>query len=165
MATQKHIIVALVIDRPGVFNRISSLFRRRGFNMDSIAVGHSELPNISRVTIVVDGATTQVEQVRKQLEKNIDVVKVTDITTRDTVIRELALIKVHANTTTRSEIIQIVDIFRAKIVDVSSDSVTVEVTGDTQKVDTLYKLLKTFGIKEVARTGCIAMTRGDSTSI
>jgi acetolactate synthase-1/3 small subunit len=165
MATQKHIIVALVIDRPGVFNRISSLFRRRGFNMDSIAVGHSELPNISRVTIVVDGATTQVEQVRKQLEKNIDVVKVTDITTRDTVIRELALIKVHANTTTRSEIIQIVDIFRAKIVDVSSDSVTVEVTGDTQKVDTLYKLLKIFGIKEVARTGCIAMTRGDSASI
>ncbi|MDD4635469.1 MAG: acetolactate synthase small subunit [Dehalococcoidales bacterium] len=165
MATQKHTIVALVIDRPGVFNRIASLFRRRGFNMDSIAVGHSELPNISRVTIVVDGATTQVEQVRKQLEKNIDVVKVTDLTLRDTIIRELALIKVHANSTTRSEIIQIVDIFRAKIVDVSGDSLTVEVTGDTPKVDTLYKLLKVFGIKEVARTGCIAMTRGDNASI
>ncbi|MDD5486344.1 MAG: acetolactate synthase small subunit [Dehalococcoidales bacterium] len=165
MATQKHIIVALVIDRPGVFNRIASLFRRRGFNMDSIAVGHSELPNISRVTIVVDGATTQVEQVRKQLEKNIDVVKVTDITTRDTVIRELALIKVHANSNTRSEIIQIVDIFRAKIVDVSSDSLTVEATGDSQKIDTLYKLLKVFGIKEIARTGCIATTRGDNASI
>lgn len=165
MATQKHTIVALVLDKPGVFNRISSLFRRRGFNMESIAVGHSELPNISRVTIVVDGSTVQVEQVRKQLEKNIDAVKVTDITLRDTIIRELALIKVHATSTTRSEIIQIVDIFRAKIVDVSGDSLTVEVTGDTPKVDTLYKLLKVFGIKEIARTGCIAMTRGDNASI
>ncbi|MDD2471502.1 MAG: acetolactate synthase small subunit [Dehalococcoidales bacterium] len=165
MATQKHTIVALVLDKPGVFNRISSLFRRRGFNMDSIAVGHSELHNISRVTIVVDGSTVQVEQVRKQLEKNIDVVKVTDITQRDTITRELALIKVHANPGTRSEIIQIVTIFRAKIVDVSADSLTVEVTGDTPKVDTLYKLLKAFGIKEIARTGCIAMTRGDNASI
>ncbi len=165
MATQKHTIVALVIDKPGVFNRISSLFRRRGFNMDSIAVGHSEIPGISRVTIVVDGSSVQVEQVRKQLEKNIDIVKVTDITNRDTIGRELALVKVHANSSTRSEIIQIVGIFRAKIVDVASDSVTIEVTGDTSKVDTLYKLLKTFGIKEIARTGYIAMTRGDNTSI
>ena len=165
MATQKHTIVALVIDKPGVFNRISSLFRRRGFNMDSIAVGHSELPNVSRVTIVVDGSASQVEQVRKQLEKVIDIIKVTDITSRDTITRELALIKVHANSNTRSEIIQIVDIFRAKIVDVAAGSLTVEVTGDEQKVDTLYKLLKVFGIKEIARTGYIAMTRGDNASI
>jgi len=165
MATQKHTIVALVMDKPGVFNRISSLFRRRGFNMESIAVGHSELANISRVTIVVDGSTVQVEQVRKQLEKIIDVVKVTDITMRDTITRELALIKVHANSNTRSEIIQIVDIFRAKIVDVAGDSVTVEVTGDSSKVETLFKLLKVFGIKEIARTGYIAMTRGDTASL
>ncbi len=165
MATQKHTIVALVIDKPGVFNRISSLFRRRGFNMDSIAVGHSEKQNISRVTIVVDGSNVQVEQVRKQLEKNVDIVKVTDITNRDTITRELALIKVHANSTTRSEIIQIVDIFRAKIVDVAPGSLTVEVTGDQAKVETLYKLLKVFGIKEIARTGYIAMTRGDNASI
>ena len=165
MATQKHTIVALVIDKPGVFNRISSLFRRRGFNMESIAVGHSELSHLSRVTIVVDGSTVQVEQVRKQLEKIVDVVKVTDITARDNITRELALIKVHANSTTRSEIIQIVDIFRAKIVDVAADSVTVEVTGDNAKIETLYKLLKVFGIKEIARTGYIAMTRGDMASV
>jgi len=165
MATQKHTIVALVIDKPGVFNRISSLFRRRGFNMESIAVGHSELPHLSRVTIVVDGSTVQVEQVRKQLEKIIDVVKVTDITSRDNITRELALIKVHANSATRSEIIQIVDIFRAKIVDVAADSVTVEVTGDNAKIETLYKLLRVFGIKEIARTGYIAMIRGDIASV
>ncbi len=165
MATQKHTIVALVIDRPGVFNRISSLFRRRGFNMESIAVGHSEMPNLSRVTIVVDGSTLQVEQVRKQLGKIVDVVKVSDITGTDTISRELALIKVHAGSQTRSEIIQIVDIFRAKIVDVAVDSLTIEVTGDEAKVETLYNLLKGFGIKEIARTGYIAMTRGDSSSL
>ena len=160
MAATKHTLVALVADKPGVLNRIASLFRRRGFNIESIAVGHSEQPHLSRVTIIVDGTTTSVEQVRKQLDKVVDVVKVSDITGDDIVIRELALIKVRATSATRSEIIQIVDVFRASIVDVSPDSVTIEVTGDEEKVTSLYNLLRSFGIKEIARTGRIAMTRG-----
>ncbi len=160
MATTKHTIVALVQDKPGVLNRVASLFRRRGFNIDSIAVGHSETPNLSRMTIVVVGTSSIVEQVRKQLDKVIDVVRVTDITDTDLVARELALIKVKATSATRSEIIQIVDIFRADIVDVAQDSLTVEVTGDEEKIDSLYDLLSGFGIKELARTGRIAMSRG-----
>ena len=161
MATTKHALVALVEDKPGVLNRMASLFRRRGFNIESIAVGHSELPHISRMTIIVDGTTTMVEQVRKQLDKVIDVIKVSDVTGEGTIARELALIKVKATSANRSEIMQIVDIFRANIVDVASDSVTVEVTGDEQKVNSLYNLLRGFGIKEIARTGSIAMTRGN----
>ena len=160
MATTKHALVALVEDKPGVLNRVASLFRRRGFNIESIAVGHSELPHISRMTIIVDGTTAMVEQVRKQLDKVIDVIKVSDVTGEGTIARELALIKVKATSANRSEIMQIVDIFRANIVDVASDSVTVEVTGDEQKVNSLYNLLRGFGIKEIARTGSIAMTRG-----
>jgi acetolactate synthase I/III small subunit len=160
MVSSKHIITALVSDRPGVLNRVASLFRRRGFNIDSIAVGASEIPDVSRMTIVVDGATTLIEQVRKQLDKVIDVIKVTDITGENTITRELALIKVKSTTQTRSEIMQIVDIFRAKIVDVAIDSLTVEVTGDEAKVASLYNLLKGFGIKEISRTGVIGMTRG-----
>jgi len=164
MATTKHALVAMVADKPGVLNRMASLFRRRGFNIESIAVGHSELPHISRMTIVVDGTTAMVEQVRKQLDKVVDVIKVSDVTGEGTITRELALIKVKAISASRSEIMQIVDIFRANIVDVASDSVTVEVTGDEQKVDSLYNLLRGFGIKEIARTGCVAMTRGSSGS-
>ncbi len=160
MATTKHTIVALVEDKPGALTRIASLFRRRGFNIESITVGHSEVPQLSRVTIVVDGATTIVEQVRKQLDKVIEVVRVSDITDEDITARELALVKVKATSTTRSEIMQIVDIFRANIVDVASESVTVEVTGDEQKIDSLLSLLHGFGIRELARTGRIAMTRG-----
>ena len=160
MSDTKHTIVALVEDKPGVLNRIASLFRRRGFNIDSIAVGQSEVPNQSRVTIIVDGAAAMVEQVRKQLVKVIDVVKVSDITSENIVTRELALFKIKANSTTRSEIIQIVDIFRANIVDVAMDSVIIEVTGDEDKIESLYNLLRGFGIKEVARTGKIALTRG-----
>lgn len=148
-------------DRPGVLNRVASLIRRRSFNIDSIAVGHSEIPGLSRMTIVVDGATTAVEQVRKQLDKLIEVVKVTEITQGRIIARELALIKVHVTSATRSEIIQIVDIFRAKIVDVAGDSMTIEATGDEEKIDSLYSLLKKFGIKELARTGRIALSRGE----
>ena len=161
MAATKHTLVALVENRPGVLNRMASLFRRRGFNIESIAVGHSELPHLSRMTIIVDGSTTMVEQVRKQLDKAVDVVKVSDITGDDIIARELALIKVKATSANRSEILQIVDIFRANIVDVASDSVTIEVTGDEEKINSLFNLLRGFGIKEIARTGCIAMTRGN----
>ena len=165
MTATKHTLVALVEDKPGVLNRMASLFRRRGFNIESIAVGHCEVPHLSRMTIVVGGTTTVVEQVRKQLDKIIDVVRVSDITSVDIVTRELALIKVKTTSATRSEIMQIVDIFRANIVDVSTDSVTVEVTGDEEKIDSLFNLLRGFGVKELARTGRIAMTRGGSSPL
>ena len=160
MVAMKHTIIALVENKPGVLNRVASLFRRRSFNIESIAVGHSELPHISRMTITIDGTTTMVEQVRKQLDRVIDVVKVSDITGDDIVARELALIKVKATSSTRSEIIQIVDIFRANIVDVAADSVTIEITGDEEKINSLLELLRGFGIREIARTGRIAITRG-----
>jgi len=162
LANTKHTVVALVEDKPGVLNRIASLFRRRNFNIQSLAVGSSEHPGLSRMTIVVGGDIAQVEQVRKQLEKLINVVKVTDITEEDMVSRELALIKVKATTTTRSEIMQIVGIFRANIVDVGPNSLTVEVTGDEDKVNSLLGLLHDFGVKELSRTGRIALTRGSN---
>jgi acetolactate synthase I/III small subunit len=161
MATQKHTLVAIVQDKPGVLNRMVSLFRRRGFNIDSIAVGHSETPHLSRVTIVVNGTTATVEQVRKQLDKLIDIVKVFDITGEKINGRELALIKVKATSATRSEIIEMADIFRANIVDVATDSLTIEITGDEEKIDSIIKLLSGFGIKEIAHTGRIAMVRGN----
>ncbi|MBI4302225.1 MAG: acetolactate synthase small subunit [Chloroflexi bacterium] len=158
----KRTLVALVEDRPGVLNRVASLFRRRGFNIESLAVGPSDVPNISRMTIVVDGATTVVEQVAKQLYKLIDVVKVSDISEDNFVARELALIKVRTTPSTRSEIIQIVDIFRANIVDVATDSLIVEATGDEEKIDSLLLLLRSFGVKEMVRTGRVALVRGMS---
>jgi acetolactate synthase-1/3 small subunit len=161
MATTKHTLVAIVQDKPGVLNRMVSLFRRRGFNIDSIAVGHSEIAHLSRVTIVVNGTTATVEQVRKQLDKLIDVVKIFDITAEKVTTRELALVKVKANSATRSEIIEIADIFRANIVDVASESLTIEVTGDEDKIESMLKLLRGFGIREIARTGRIAMVRGN----
>lgn len=160
MSDTKHTLVALVEDKPGVLNRVASLFRRRAFNIQSLAVGHSEQPGLSRMTVVVNGDSAVVEQVRKQLDKLINVIRVSDITEEDIVARELALIKVNATASTRSEIMQIVDIFRANIVDVSSDSVTVEVTGDEDKVESLLELLRGFGIKEVTKTGRVALTRG-----
>jgi acetolactate synthase-1/3 small subunit len=162
LTNTKHTLVALVEDKPGVLNRIASLFRRRAFNIQSLAVGGSEHPGLSRMTIVAGGGSAQVEQVRKQLEKLINVVKVSDITEEDMVARELALIKVKATASTRSEIMQIVDIFRANIIDVAPGSLTVEVTGDEDKLDSLLGLLRDFGVKEISRTGRIALTRGSS---
>ena len=164
MATTKHTLIALVQDRPGVLNRIASMFRRRGFNMDSVAVVHSEVAHVSRVTIVVDGTTGTVEQVRKQLDKIIEVIKVTDITAESMTARELALIKVRATSPARSEIIEMTDIFRGNIVDVGADSLTIEVTGDEDKIDSFLNLLRPFGIREIARTGRIAMVRGGTTA-
>jgi len=156
----KHILVALVQDRPGVLNRISSTLRRRNFNIESIAVGHIEQPGLSRMTIVVEGDDASVEQVRKQLDKIIEVIRIADITGESPVAREMAMIKVKATPSTRSEIIQIVDIFRANIVDVSPDSLILVVTGTAEKVDTLIELLRGFGIREMSRTGTIALPRG-----
>ena len=156
----KHTIVALVEDKPGVLNRIASKWRQRGFNIESLAVGHSEIPGLSRMTFVVDAATTDVDQVVKQVDKLIDVIRIEDITDENMVSRELALIKVRANAQSRSEIIQMVDIFRANIVDVGPDSLIIEVTGDEDKVDSLLQLLDGFGILELSRTGRVAMARG-----
>ncbi|TFH33696.1 MAG: acetolactate synthase small subunit [Dehalococcoidia bacterium] len=160
-----HTLVALVQDEPGVLTRVAGLFRRRGFNIESLSVGHCEQPGLSRMTIVVKGDDAEVEQVTKQLDKLIDVVNVTDITRRDMVARELALIKVAAAADDRSEIMQIVDIYRAKIVDVGTDSLTIEVTGGEDKIDSLLRLLLPFGITEMARTGRTALTRGGKSSI
>ncbi|MDP7310361.1 MAG: acetolactate synthase small subunit [Dehalococcoidales bacterium] len=164
MAT-KHTLVALVEDKPGVLNRMASLFRKRGFNIESVTVGHSETPSLSRVTLVVNGSATTVEQVRKQLDKVIDIVKVSDVTDSSLITRELTLVKVKTTPATRSSIMQIVDIFRANIVDVSFDSVTIEATGDEDKISSLFNLLRGFGIKELTRTGRIALVRGDSSPL
>ena len=160
MEAPSHTIVALVEDRPGVLNRVSSLFRRRGFNISSLAVGKSEQPHLSRMTFVVEGDEGTVEQVTKQLNKLIDVIKVSELNEDEIVARELAMIKVHATPSTRSEIIQLVDIFRANIVDVSPHSLIIEATGEEDKINALYNLLRPFGIRELMRTGRIAMSRG-----
>jgi len=159
----QHTLVALVENQPGVLQRVANLFSRRGFNIESLTVGHTDTNKISRMTIVVDGATTQVEQVIKQLYKLIDVLRVSDVTEDRTVDRELALIKVNAtNSTSRAEIVQLADIFRGKIVDVASDSLIVEVTGTEEKIDSLVQLLRPFGLKEMVRTGIVSMTRGST---
>ena len=157
-----HTIVALVADKPGVLNRVASLFRRRGFNIASLAVGKSELPGLSRMTFVVNGDQNIVEQVTKQLDKLIDVVEVSDISTHEIVIRELAMIKVQATAESRGEIVQIVHLFRANIVDVGPQSVVIEITGEEDKINALYNLLQPFGIKEIMRTGRVAMVRGQA---
>lgn len=156
----RHIISALVVNRSGVMVRVAGLFSRRGYNIESIAVGRSEDPNLARIIIVVETDNDQiVEQIEKQLYKLIDVVKVTDLAPDESVERELALIKVNAGSQNRSEVLQIVDIFRAKIVDVGSRAVVVEITGSIDKVEALIALLKPFGIREIVRTGQIAMLR------
>ncbi len=160
METGKHTIVALVEDRKGVLNRVVSLFRRRGFNIESLTVGHTDVPQVSRMTIVVEGTEAIVEQLVKQLYKLIDVLKVSEVSVDESVIRELAMVKVNATSTTRSEIMQLVDIYRANIVDVTRDSLIIEVTGPEVKIDSLISLLRPFGIKEVARTGRSIMVRG-----
>jgi acetolactate synthase-1/3 small subunit len=156
----RHTLVALMEDKPGVLNRISSLFRRRNYNIESLSVGHSEVPGLSRMTIVVRGDDHVVEQVAKQLEKLINVTEVADVTAKPTVIRELALIKVAALPGARSEITELANIFRARVVDVSATSLTVEITGAVDRVNSLINLLKPYGIKELSRTGRVAMVRG-----
>ena len=159
---KKHTVVALVEDRPGVLHRVSSLFRRRGFNIESLTVGPTENEGLSRMTIVVDGAHAPVEQVEKQLYKLIDVVKVVDITTKGMVARELALIKVRATNGKRAEIIQLAGVFGAQVTDVSETSVMVQVVGEEEQVDHVIRTMKPYGIAEIARTGRVAMARGSS---
>lgn len=156
----KHTLAILVENKAGVLSRVAALFSRRGYNIDSLAVGVTEDPDISRITIVVHGDDHVVEQVTKQLNKLIDVIKVSDIGGDESVERELALIKVSADVDTRAEIIQIANIFRGRIVDVAPKSMTVEITGDEGKIQAIEKLLRQFGIKELVRTGKIAIVRG-----
>jgi acetolactate synthase-1/3 small subunit len=156
----KHTISVLVENKPGVLARISSLFSARGFNIDSLAVGETEQQDISRMTVVVKGDERILEQVMKQLNKLIDVIKVTDFVGQSHVERDLVLINVNAGKAKRSEILEIVDIFRAKIVDVAANSLIVEMTGDEEKIFALVNMLKPFGIKEMVRTGIVAMGRG-----
>jgi len=156
----RHTLAVLVDNKSGVLTRVAGLFSRRGYNIDSLAVGVTEDPGISRMTIVVQGDDHVLEQVTKQLNKLIDVIKVIDLKQEDSVSRELAFIKVRTNSEVRSEIIQIADVFRAKVIDVGMDSLIIEVTGDESKINAIENLLARFDIKEIVRTGRIAMKRG-----
>lgn len=157
----RHTLSCLVENRAGVLARISSLFSARGFNIDSLAVGVTEDPQISRITIVVRGDERTLDQVQKQLDKLIDVIRVSDYLSTPHIERDLALIKVKADKETRSELMQICDIFRTKIIDVSHQSVVIEATGDEDKIAALLDLLKPFGLLEMSRTGVVAIARGD----
>lgn len=156
----KYVVSILVHNEPGVLARIAGLFSRRGFNIDSLAVGTTDKPEVSRMTVVLEGDDYIIEQVTKQLNKLVDVVKVYVLKSQESVQRELVLFKVHITASTRSEVMQIVDIFRAKIVDVSRTSMVIEITGDSSKVQAMEDLLRQFGIKEMVRTGLIAVERG-----
>ncbi|MDI6799916.1 MAG: acetolactate synthase small subunit [Actinomycetota bacterium] len=156
----KHTLSVLVDNEPGVLTRVAGLFSRRGFNIDSLAVGPTEDPNYSRMTIVVDGETHTLEQVTKQLHKLINVLKINDLDPKESIQRELVLIKVNAPPTTRAQIIEIVDIFRANIVDVAKNTLTIEITGSADKLNAFEEMLRPYGIKELARTGKIALSRG-----
>jgi acetolactate synthase I/III small subunit len=157
----KRTMIAWMEDKPGVLNRVASLFRRRNFNIESLAVGHSETQGISRMTFVVDGDERELHQVETQLYKLINVTAVQDVTEKPTVVRELALVKVCADSVSRSEILQLVDIYRANVVDVSLDSLVIQIIGAEDRVDSLIQLLNHFGIKEMVRTGQVAMVRGN----
>lgn len=155
----RHTLSVIVENRPGVLTRVAGLFSRRGYNIESLAVGNTENPASSRMTIVVDGDDRIIEQVTKQLHKLIDVLKITDITVEEYVDRELILIKVSADANARAEIMQIVDIFRARIVDIGKKSLVIEATGDEGKINAITNALRPFGIKELVRTGKVAMVR------
>ena len=156
----KYTLVAWMRDKPGVLNRVSGMLRRRNFNIDSLQVSHSETPGISRMTFVVDGDERVVDQVVKQMDKVVDVTRVEDISNQSTILRELALIRVHTTGENRGEIMQFAEIYRAQIVDVSPTSLVVQIVGSEDKVDSLIELLDHFGIEEMVRTGRVALGRG-----
>ncbi len=157
---RKHIVSLLVENKPGVLTRIAGLFARRGFNIDTLAVGPTEDEAVSRVTITLDGAVQPIDQVTKQLHKLVNVLKIRDLEPADTLARELAMFKIAADGHSRAEVMQVCEIFRAKIVDVSKRTVVAEVTGTQEKVDAFERLVRPFGLVEMARTGEIAIARG-----
>src|SRR5438552_11003838 len=156
----KHTLVALMEDKPGVLNRVVNMFSRRAFNIESLTVGHTEQPHISRMTVVVDGSNNDVEQVVKQLYKLIDVLKVSDVTQDKSVFRDLAMIKVSTNRDSRGELIQLANLVGAKVVDVAADSLILQMSDEEEAVDAFVALIRPFGIKELCRTGRVAMVRG-----
>ncbi|MDQ0195112.1 acetolactate synthase-1/3 small subunit [Paenibacillus wynnii] len=158
----KHTIAVLVNDQPGVLQRVSGLFGRRGFNIESITVGQSEEVGLSRMVIVTLGDQNTLEQIEKQLYKLIDVIKVVDLGSKPMVARELALIKVKSEPAERPEIMGVVETFRASVVDIGSTSMLVQVVGETTKIDAMIELMKPYGIKELSRTGVTAMIRGNA---
>jgi acetolactate synthase-1/3 small subunit len=157
---RKHVLSILVENKPGVLTRITGLFARRGFNIDTLAVGPTDDEALSRITLTLDGALHPVDQVTKQLHKLVNVLKIRDLEPADTVARELAMFKVSADGVARAEILQMVEIFRGKIVDVTKRSLVVEITGDHAKIEAFEKLVRPFGLIEMARTGEIAISRG-----
>lgn len=156
----RHVLSVLVEDQSGVLSRVAGLFSRRGYNIDSLSVGKTEEPGISRMTIVVWGDDQILEQIKKQLNKLINVIKVVELAPEHSVFRELALIKVKTDLTTRASVIEVVSIFRANIVDVSPDSLTVEMTGDESKIEAFINLMNSYGLIEIVRTGLTAIQRG-----
>jgi acetolactate synthase-1/3 small subunit len=157
---RKHILSILVENKPGVLTRIAGLFARRGFNIDTLAVGPTDDPTLSRITLTLDGAMHPIDQVTKQLHKLINVIKIRDLEPTETVARELALFKIAADGASRGELMQVVEIFRGRIIDVSKRSVIVEVTGSWDKIEAFERMVRPFGLIEMARTGEIAISRG-----
>jgi acetolactate synthase I/III small subunit len=160
--TRRHTLVAIVLDKPGVLNRVSSLMRARNFNIDSLAVSHTDQPDTSRMTITLHGDDVAVEQAAKQLYRLIDVLKVQDVTSDPVVAQELALVKIRATDSNRAEILKLVELSKGRVVDVAGESVIVEVTGPESEVDTFVALVRNYGIKELVRTGSVVMSRGSS---
>ena len=158
--TQRHVLVALVLDKPGVLNRVSSLMRARNFNIDSLAVSRTDQADVSRMTITLHGDGVAVEQAAKQLYRLIDVLKVQDVTSEPTIQHELALIKIRATDSTRAEILRLVELSRGRVVDLADGSIIVEVTGTEAEIDAFVALVRTYGIKELVRTGAVVMARG-----
>jgi acetolactate synthase-1/3 small subunit len=156
----RHILVVLVMDRPGVLNRVASLMRARNFNIDSLAVSRTDKPHISRMTLTLHGDDVAVEQAAKQLYRLVDVLKVQDVTADQVVEHELAFVKVRASNGNRSEVIKIVELYKGRVVDVAPESVIVEATGTESEIDALVALLRSYGIKELVRTGAVVMLRG-----
>jgi acetolactate synthase-1/3 small subunit len=157
----KHTLSVLVQDTPGVLARVAGLFSRRGFNIESLAVGPTESPNVSRMTIVVNVEELPLEQVTKQLNKLINVLKIVELESSNSVQRELLLVKVKANQDARSGVLEVVQMFRAKVVDVAHDAMTIEATGSTDKISALLQVLEPFGIRELVQSGVVAMARGN----
>ena len=157
---RKHVLSILVENKPGVLTRIAGLFARRGFNIDTLAVGPTDDEATSRITLTLDGATHPIDQVTKQLHKLVNVIKIRDLEPEETVARELALFKVSADGSTRAEVMQMCDIFRAKVIDVTRRSITIEVTGTADKIEAFERIVRPFGLIEMVRTGEIAISRG-----
>ena len=159
---RRHILSILVENKPGVLARIAGLFARRGFNIQTLAVGPTDNPSISRITLTVDGALHPIDQVTKQLHKLVNVIKIRDLEPAETVARELALFKISADSEARAEVMQFTDIFRGKVIDVSKRSMTVEITGTDDKIEAFERMVRPFGLVEMVRTGEIAVARGRS---